>query len=75
MEKESLNENECELIIGRIERVFKKFAFVYHFDADGIWQDEPFKIPYTGITSVSFGTRYVDVFSKYLDRLPLKPKS
>lgn len=69
VEKESLNEDECEFVIGRIDRVLKRFVYVYHFDADCIWQEEPFKIPYTEITSVSFGTRYVDIFSKYLDEL------
>lgn len=72
VEKESLNDDECEFVIGRIDRVYKKFAYVYHFDADGIWQMEPYKIPYTEITSVSFGTRYVETFSKYLDELPEK---
>jgi hypothetical protein len=74
VEKESLNEDECEFVIGKIDRVFKKFVYVYHFDADGIWQEEPFKIPYTEITTVSFGTRYVDIFSKYIDGLTQKSK-
>lgn len=74
VEKESLKDDECEFIIGRIDRVYKKFAYVYHFDADGIWQDEPFRIPYTEITSISFGTRYVETFSKYLKELPQKSK-
>lgn len=66
VESESLNNDESEFFIGRIDKVFKKFVYLYHFDADGIWQDEPFKIQYTEITSVSFGTRYVESFSKYL---------
>lgn len=74
VEKESLNEDECEFVIGKIENVNKKFVYVRHFDADGIWQEEPYKIPYTEITSVSFGTRYVEVFSKYLNELPTKSK-
>lgn len=74
VEKESLNYCECEFVIGRIERVYKKFAYVLHFDADGIWEKEPYKIPYTEITSVSFGTRYVEVFSKYLNELPIKSR-
>ncbi|MBZ9685330.1 hypothetical protein G9F72_003065 [Clostridium estertheticum] len=72
VECESLFEDECEFVIGRIDSVFKKFAYVCHFDADGIWQEEPFKIPYTGITSVTFGTRYVETFSKYLNELQIK---
>ena len=35
-------------------------------DADGIWEEELYEIPYNKITSVSFDTRYVNVFSKYL---------
>ena len=68
VEKESLNEDECKFVIGRIDRVYKKFVYVYHFDADGIWQEEPYRIPYTEITSVSFGTRYVETFSKYINK-------
>lgn len=72
IEKESLNEDDWEFYIGRIDKVYKKFVYFYHFDADGIWQDEPFKIPYSEITSVSFGTRYVDTYSKYINELPNK---
>lgn len=64
--RENLKEEERLFVIGRIESVFRKFAYVRHFDADGVWEDEPDKILYTQITSVSFGTRYVDTFSKYL---------
>ncbi len=67
VEKESLKEDEWEFVIGRIDKVFKKFVYVYHFDGDGIWQEEPYKVPYSDITSVSFGTRYVDIFSKHID--------
>lgn len=70
VEKESLNEDECEFTIGKIDRVLKKCVYIYHFDADGVWDDEPYRIPYTEITSVSFGTRYVETFSKYLSESP-----
>jgi hypothetical protein len=66
VEKESLDEDEWELVIGRIEKIFSRFAYVRHFDADGVWQDEPYRIPYSQITSVTFSSRYVDVFSKYV---------
>lgn len=66
VQRESLKEEERQFVIGSIERVFRKFAYVRHFDANGVWEDEPDKILYTQITSVSFGTRYVDTFSKYL---------
>lgn len=67
VQKESQDEEECEFVIGRIDQVFKKFVYIYHFDADGIWQEEPYRIPYTDITSVSFGTRYVELYSKYIE--------
>lgn len=74
IEKESLDEKDWEFAIGRIDRIFKKFVYFYHFDAEGVWLEEPYKIPYTDITTVSFGTRYVDIFSKYVDEPPLSFK-
>jgi hypothetical protein len=70
IEKESLNDSETEFFIGRIESVHSKFLSFRHFDADGIWEEEAYKIQYTKITSVTFGSRYVDIFSKYLKPLP-----
>lgn len=35
-------------------------------DADGVWIDELFEMPFSQITSITFGSRYVEVFSKYL---------
>jgi hypothetical protein len=69
VEDESLDD-DSQFAIGRIEAVYKNFIYLRHFDGDGIWQDAPYKIPYKTITSVSFGTRYVDIFSKYLGNLP-----
>lgn len=66
VEKESLAEDEWEFAIGYIEKVLKNKVLFKHFDADGIWQDEPLEIPFSQITTVEFGSRYVDVFSKYV---------
>ena len=66
IEHESPDENEWEYWIGRIEKVLKTKVLFRHFDADGIWQEEPYEIPFSRITSVSFDTRYVNVFSKYV---------
>ena len=66
VEKEALDDNDGEFVIGRISEVYKNFAYVYHFDADGIWEDEPIKVPFSEITSVTFSSRYVDIFSKYI---------
>ena len=66
VEKESLDEDEWQFAIGRIEKVLKNKILFRHFDADGIWQDEPYEILFSQITTVTFGSRYVEVFSKYV---------
>ncbi len=66
VERESLNDDECEFGIGHIEKVLKSKVLLKHFDADGVWQDELLEIPFSAITSVTFASRYVDVFSKYI---------
>lgn len=70
IKKENLNSNESKYVIGRIELIYKKFAYVRYFDADGIWGDEPYRIPYIEITSITFESRYINTFSKYLPPLP-----
>ena len=47
-------------------KVLKNKVLFRHFDADGIWQDEPYEILFSQITTVTFGSRYVEVFSKYV---------
>jgi len=66
VEKESLDEDEWKFAIGRIEKVLKSKVLFKHFDADGIWQDELLEIPFSQITTVIFGSRYVEIFSKYV---------
>lgn len=66
IEHESPDDKEWEYWIGRIEKVLKTKVLFLHFDADGIWQDEPYEIPFSRITSVTFDSRYVTVFSKYV---------
>ncbi|MDR1565553.1 MAG: hypothetical protein LBS74_11405 [Oscillospiraceae bacterium] len=56
--------------IGKIDRVYKGCLYMYHFDADGVWQSEPYRIPYNEVTSVTFESRYVSIFSKYLAPAP-----
>jgi hypothetical protein len=67
--KESLHASDREFVIGRIEHVEDKNVYVRHFDGDGVWQDVLYQIPYCEITSVTFHSRYVDIFSKYLDKV------
>lgn len=66
IEKESTDDDECEFAIGKIIKVLKTKVIFSHFDADGIWQDKHYEIPYSQITSITFSSRYVDVFSKYV---------
>ena len=66
VEKEDYNNEECFFAIGKISRVTKTKVYMKHFDADGIWEEALLGIAFTKITSVSFGTRYVEIFSKYV---------
>ena len=66
IENEKVEEDDYSFVIGRIIKVTKTKVVMQHFDADGIWEEELYEIPYSKITSVSFDTRYVNVFSKYL---------
>ncbi len=62
--------DEFDFVIGRIEIILRQSVFVRHFDADGVWQDRPVKIYYGDIASVTFASRYVNIFSRYLDEPP-----
>ena len=66
IENEKAEEDDYSFVIGRIIKATKTKVVMQHFDADGIWEEELYEIPYSKITSVSFDTRYVNVFSKYL---------
>lgn len=61
------NENDEIFHIGTILKAGKNKLTMREFDADGKWQEET-KIPYKEITSVSFKTRYIDNWRKYLER-------
>ena len=64
VEKESLDDDECEFVIGKIVKVLKTKVIFKHFD--GVWQEDYYEIPYSQITSITIGNRYVSVFSKYV---------
>lgn len=72
VERRALNNADSEFVIGRIDSIYKNFAYVWHFDADGVWEDSPIRVPYSQITNIKFGSRYVDTFSKYIDEPPFK---
>jgi hypothetical protein len=66
VERRTLDDEDSEFVIGRIDSVYKNFAYVWHFDADGVWGDSPIRVPYSEITNIKFRSRYVDIFSKYV---------
>ncbi|MBR0574969.1 hypothetical protein KCG48_01310 [Proteiniclasticum sp. BAD-10] len=74
VEKESLKKRETEFYIGRILKMGKNHVELLHFDAMGNWLDQPYRISFEEITSVKFGTRYVETFSKYLEDIPASMK-
>ena len=70
IEKETVEGKNDDIYIGRIEKIYKKFAYIWEFDADGRWYDKPTRILYSEITKITFDNRYVEVFSKYIENPP-----
>lgn len=70
VEEETVDGVDSQFAIGKIVKVLKQKVLLREFDADGIWQEGLLEIPYTRMTSVTFGSRYVEVFSKYLEEAP-----
>ena len=60
------NELEGQFAIGVIQAVLKSQIYFRRFDADGVWEEEELVIPYSKTTSVSWGTRYADIWERYL---------
>jgi len=59
------NETTGDFTVGPIVRVNPKSVRVHYFDAAGKWQDgQTFK--YEDITTVQFGTRYLNLHAKYI---------
>ena len=61
--EDAINE---QFAIGLIKKIGKRKVHFYDFDADGIWQENLLEIPYSSITSVSWGTRYAENWENYL---------
>ncbi len=69
IEDESDQDNG-KFVIGRIENVCERSLYFRNFDSDGKWDDGPYEIQYSAITTVKIATRYADIFSKYISPLP-----
>lgn len=62
-------DTDQSMYVGAVDTIKKHSVILRCFDADGIWQEEPVKIRFKDIQSVTFGSRYVDIFSKYVPKL------
>lgn len=70
VEHESLTKEECTFAIGRILAVGEQGMRFRSFDGAGHWDDRPMNIPYSQITSVTFGSRYITTYAKYIHPYP-----
>lgn len=63
---------ECEnteintFTIGLIKRITDEKVFIQYFNASGLLDTRFTKVEYRDISKVTFGDRYIDIFSKYL---------
>ncbi|MBP5491848.1 MAG: hypothetical protein J6Y08_03295 [Clostridiales bacterium] len=71
-ESEDRNSGQIDYTIGRVEKKDDRYMYVRAFDAEGHWEEKPVRIAYSELISVSFGTRYVEIFSKYLPVCPVE---
>ena len=72
VEKETPDGHDEIYVVGRIVELQPRHLLLRHFDADGVWQREPFRIAYSALTSVTFGSRYMEIFSRYIGEPPEK---
>ena len=60
------DENTNFFMIGQILDAGSDSVTIRRFDADGIWDIEPQILSYADIFSVTFASRYIRIFSKYV---------
>jgi hypothetical protein len=70
VEQEDANPKRGDFLIGRLLRVGAQSAELRGFDGDGIWDDETTVVSFSEITSITFGSRYITTFAKYLPPFP-----
>ena len=71
-ESEDRNSGNIDYVIGRIEKRDDRYLYVRAFDTNGSWEEKATRIAFSELVSISFGTRYVDIFSKYLPPCPVE---
>lgn len=65
IQNENNDKNNCFFYIGNVRKIKKSTIIFSYFDVDGIWYDD-IEIPYSKITSVTFGDRYSKTWQEYL---------
>lgn len=68
VENEHSKKNGPYFYIGRIKKIKRSSVIISPFDADGVWFDDV-ELPFSEITSVTFGDRYSEGFGEYLDNM------
>ena len=66
VKNEKFESGEAFFCIGTIQKTGKSSVVIAPFDADGNWLDDV-EIPYSKITSVTFGDRYSKTWQKYIE--------
>ena len=64
-------ENENRFLCGKFTAVATPGIRFLPFDGDGVWQGHPVTILYNTITAITFGSRYITTFAKYLPPCPI----
>ncbi len=70
VEQEDTDPKRSDFLIGKLLRVGAQSAELRGFDANGIWDDETTAVSFSEITSITFGSRYITTFAKYLPPFP-----
>lgn len=65
VQNENNKHNGPYFYVGKIRKVKKSSVILSPFDADGKWFDDV-ELPFSEITSVTFGDRYSTVFGEYI---------
>lgn len=70
IKSESMWEREEVSWMGRVQMACRHDVYLRTFDDEGKWAEEDTLIPYSEITSVTFGSRYMLLFARYGEPFP-----
>lgn len=56
-----------QVSVGKIQKVLKNKLYLKRFNAKGIWLEGELEIPYSSVTSVEWGIRYITHWRHYLE--------